>query len=458
MEYKEFLQKKSVEDVPSGIEVELDSLNKNLFPFQRAIVRWALKRGRAGVFLNTGLGKTIIQLEWANVIHNHTGKNVLILSPLAVAEQFVREGKKFGIDVNHVRSNDQIKRGINVTNYEILHKIDCRDFIGVSLDESSILKQFDGKYRTTIIDTFSKTPYRMAASATPSPNDYMELGNQSQFLGIIPYHEMLATFFVHDSKETQKWRLKKHSQNEFWKWMCGWSVNIRKPSDIGFDDDGYILPPLNQNVEIIETMEENDGKLTLSKAKKIRRETIGLKVDKVMEIVKRYPDDEPILIWCGLNDESKELKNRLAAFGAVEVKGSDKPEKKEEYLMGFTNGFVKKMITKPSIAGFGLNWQHCAVQIFCGVDYSFEAEYQAIRRSWRFGQTRPVNVHIVLTNKEQDIMDNVRLKEAAFEKMYSNMVDSMKNFSKGEIVNASKFKDEYNDCFKMLLPDFLKAS
>lgn len=469
MDYTKFLDKKSYEDIPSGLDFSMEEMNPMMFPFQKAVTRWALKRGRAGLFLATGLGKSICQLDWCQKITGKTNKPTLIVAPLAVAEQFCREGEKFGINVNHCRDDSQVKPYcVNVTNYEILHKIDCRKFIGVSLDESSILKQFDGKYRTTIIDTFSKTPYRLAASATPSPNDYMELGNQSQFLGILPYHEMLATFFVHDSGKTQKWRLKKHAENEFWKWMCGWSINIRKPSNIGFDDTGYNLPPLNQHVEVIDTYENMGEKLTLSSSKKIRRNTIDLKVTKVCEIIERYSSNEPILIWCGLNDESKMLLQKLKHLGAVEISGSDKPEKKEWVAKWFSGVFDEKsptgkidgrkiLISKPSIFGFGLNFQNCATQIFCGVDYSFESEYQAIRRSWRFGQKKPVNIHIVLTDQEEPIMVNVKQKEVAFEKMYANMVEHMKYFTKNEIVNASRFKEDYNCDLDIRLPKFLVA-
>ena len=462
MDYKTFLNKKDVEDAPSGLDVDISELNGMMFPFQKAITKWGLKRGRAAVFLNTGLGKSLVQLDWCRLISEKTNKPTIIITPLAVAEQFMREAEKFGIKANHIRDNKDVINGINITNYEILHKIDCRQFVGVALDESSILKQFDAKYRTTIIDTFSKTPYRLSASATPAPNDYMELGNQAQFLGVLSYHEMLATFFVHDSGQTQKWRLKKHAEDEFWKWMCGWAVNIRKPSNIGFDDTGYNLPPLNQHLEVIETMEENDGKLTLSMAKKVRRQTVEMKVDKVVEIVNKYDKDEPILIWCGLNDESKMLMQKLKHLGAVEVKGSDSHDKKEhaaKWCSGAIPSLNRKiLISKPSIFGFGMNFQECATQIFCGVDYSFEGEYQAIRRSWRFGQKKPVNIHFVLTNKEESIMDNVRAKEQAFEKMYSNMVEHMKEFTKQEIVNSTKFQEEYNDDLKMIIPEFLKAA
>lgn len=469
IKYEDFLNKKSVEDVPSGFDIPESELNDKMFPFQRAIVKWALKRGRAAIFANTGLGKSLMALEWAYQVCKHTGGNVIILTPLAVAEQFIREGEKFGIQANHAREQSDIKPGINIINYEMLHKIDCRNFQGVCLDESSILKNFDGKYRTTIIDTFSRTPYRLAATATPAPNDYMELGNHSQFLGILSYHEMLSTFFVHDSGETQKWRLKGHAENEFWKWMCGWAVNIRKPSNLGFSDEGYNLPPINYHYDIIETFSEDNSKLTLASARKIRKSTIQEKVEKTLEIVAKYPN-EPILIWCGLNEESKMLMSKLSQFGAIEIKGSDKTEKKEwvaRWFAGLEPMFNSKfsgdqpnrkiLISKPSIFGFGLNFQPCSKQIFCGVDYSFESEYQAIRRSWRFGQTKPVEVHFVLTSGEESIIENVKEKERKFEQMFSNMIEHMKEISKREIFNATKFTAKYNNQLNMELPKFLAA-
>lgn len=473
--YQEFLASKRIEDVVCGFKVDPATLNKNLFPFQRAIVAWALQRGRAGIFASTGLGKALMALEWANQVYLETGKNVIIVTPLAVAEQTKREGEKFGIKSRVIKctadlyntgneedeessvEGDEPKTftGINICHYEVLKNIDCREFVGVALDEASILKNYTGSVRSMIIDTFSRTPYRLSLSATPAPNDYMELGNQSQFLGILSYHEMLSMFFIHDSGETQKWRLKGHAREEFWKWMCSWAVNIRKPSDLGFSDDGYNLPELFVHHEIIPTELEKKDRLSLQDASKLRRETIDLKVERCRQIVESDPENY-WLIWCGLNDESKKLTN--SNLGAVELKGSETMAKKEEKLLAFTDGKIKKLVTKPEIAGFGLNWQHCNRQVFCGVDFSFEAEYQAIRRSWRFGQDKEVYVHIVLTDAEAAILENIKNKEDAFHEMFRNMALHMKEESQKEIVKASKMEDGYAPNKNMVVPMFLEAA
>lgn len=485
--YEEFLASKRIEDVVCGFKVPPAELNQNLFPFQRAIVGWALQRGRAGIFASTGLGKALMALEWANQVHKFTGKSVIIVTPLAVAEQTKREGIKFGIQSKVIRQTsdifssgeddedvdyealakaagisvtkldetDKAATGINICNYEVLKNIDCREFVGVALDEASILKNYSGTVRSMIIDTFCKTPYRLSLSATPAPNDYMELGNQSQFLGILSYHEMLSMFFVHDSGETQKWRLKGHAREEFWKWMCSWAVNIRKPSDLGYEDDGYNLPTLTIHTEIIPTELEKKERLSLQDASKLRRSTIDLKVAKCKEIVERYPDDY-WLIWCGLNEESKKLTKEIA--GAIELTGSETVKKKEEKLLGFQEQKFKRMVSKCEIAGFGLNYQHCSKQVFCGMDFSFESEYQAIRRSWRFGQKNPVDVWIVVTDAEAPILTNIQSKEDAFHDMFLNMAANMKEESKREIEQATKLEDSYNAVKNMVLPAFLKAS
>ena len=449
-QYLNFINKKKKFDNPVGLDIRLDELNPKLFDFQRYIVRWALKRGRAAVFANTGLGKAFMGLEWARKIHEKTDGDVIFVTPLAVGEQTMREANKFHIPASHVRSQDDIVRGVNITNYEMLHNFDLSKFVGVVLDESSCIKSFDGKTRAMMIDSFSKTPYRLAMSATPAPNDYMELGNQSEFLGILPYHEMLAAYFVHDSSETQKWRLKGHAQDIFWKWMCSWAVNIQKPSDLGFKDDGYILPPIIYHDTFVETGIVGAEKLSFHDAIKYRKKTIEQRAAKVAEVVNA--SDQVWVVWCGLNEEGKSLLHKIT--GSVEIKGSDSWEHKEQTLLDFTNGKIKCLVTKPSIAGFGLNWQHCYNTAYCGINYSFEEEFQSIRRFYRFGQDKNVNVHLVLSDIERPILEVVRQKEARFQEMFEGMVKFMQEETKKEIIEAKLQLGEYTPTVDMTVPQW----
>ena len=424
--YEQFLQAKAVLDPATGLK-NLPSLNSMLFDFQRDIVRWALRRGRAAIFADCGMGKTPMQLEWAR----HIPGNVLILAPLAVSAQTVREGEKFGVAVRYCRAQGQAQPGITVTNYEMLDHFDPAYFTGIVLDESSILKAYDGKTRTRIIEAFAKTPFRLACTATPAPNDYMELGNHAEFLGVMSRVEMLSMFFVHDGGETQKWRLKGHAEAEFWKWLCSWAVMIRKPSDLGYEDGAFILPELvmhEHNVKVTDTL---DGYLfpveaeTLQERIAARRETIAERVSDCAAIVN--DTDRPFLVWCNLNNESEALIRAIQ--GAVEVKGSDALEDKERNLLAFSRGEIRVMVTKPSIAGHGLNWQHCADVAFVGLSDSYEQYYQAVRRCWRFGQTRSVNVHVITAETEGAVVANIKRKEADATRMAENMVEHMKDLN-----------------------------
>ena len=374
---------------------------------------------------------------------------------MAVGGQTVREAQKFKIDVpvHHVRTQDEVRPGINITNYEILHKFDTSDFVGVALDESSCIKAFDGKTRSMIIDYFSSTPYRLAMSATPAPNDYMELGNQSEFLGILPYHEMLSAYFVHDSSETQKWRLKGHAQDVFWKWMCSWSVNIQKPSDLGFEDTGYDLPPLNYINHFLPTGHEKSDKISFKDALKFRKLTTDARTTETARLINN--SKEIFVVWCGLNEESKQLKMKI--LNSVEIKGSDSVEHKEKALLDFAAGKIKCLISKPSITGYGLNWQHCHNTVFCGINYSFEDEYQAIRRFYRFGQEKEVNVHFVLADVEEPILEIVKGKESKFRNMFENMVKFMQEETKKEIVEAKLQTAEYNPQVNIEIPNWIAA-
>ncbi len=436
---------------PVGFHVNRDTLHPSLFDFQRDIVRWALRRGRAAIFAGTGLGKTRMQIEWAMNVHRLSGGDVLMLAPLAVAAQTVREGAALGYEITMCRSQDDVRPGLNITNYELLHKFVPLKFMGIVLDESSILKSFTGKTRTELIASFAFTPYRLACTATPAPNDYMELGNHAEFLGIVSRTEMLSTFFVHDGGETQKWRLKGHAEEEFWRWVASWGVMLENPSDLGYPDDGYILPPLNIHDIVIEV--PGEAAKTLSKRQRARKETVTERVAAAAEIVNAT--DRPFLVWCDLNVESEMLA--AAIPNAVEVKGSDKPAFKEQAMLDFAAGKIRVLITKPSIAGFGMNWQHCADMAFVGLSDSFEQVFQAIRRCYRFGQTRPVNAYLITTSREGAVADNIKRKEADFRRMIEEMVKHTKGITSEAVRQADRDMAEYNARKQLIIPSWLRS-
>jgi len=454
-DYNAFLAAKRITSPPVGFDVALDTINSLLFPFQRDIVRWALRRGRAAIFADCGLGKTPMQLEWAHHVSEHTDRPVLILAPLAVSQQTAREGAKFGIGVTVCASQDGVRSGINITNYEKLHHFDPSVLSGIVLDESSILKAYDGSTRTAIIEAFNRTPYKLACTATPAPNDHMELGNHAEFLGTMSRVEMLSMFFVHDGGDTSKWRLKGHAESEFWKWVCSWAVMMRKPSDLGYEDDGFILPPLNLHSLIVEG-EAPEGYLfpveaqTLIERRAARRASLGARVEACAELA--MASDEPWLIWCDLNAEGDALEKIIP--GAVQVAGSDTPEFKERAMLDFAAGVIRVLITKPSIAGFGMNWQHCPNVAFVGLSDSYEAFYQAIRRCWRFGQTRPVQCHIITSEAEGAIVANIRRKERDAIKMAEGMVKHMSTINAQELRGTQRETTEYGASQAMRLPEW----
>lgn len=458
MNYDEFLRKKEFKIETSGFDVDKEKLHETLFDFQKDIVKWALKKGKAAIFAGTGLGKTIMQLEWSRQVFNHTKRNVLILAPLAVASQTVREAAKINLSVSHVRQDQDITDGINIANYEILHKLDLSRFGAIVLDESSILKSYTGKVRTMIIESFKHTPYKLACTATPAPNDHMELGNHSEFLGIMSRTEMLSMFFVHDSGETQKWRLKGHAENKYWEWVASWAVLLQKPSDLGYEDGKYNLPPLNM-YEVIVEVEPAEGQLiptfaqTLQERREARRNSLKERVGKAIELANST--DEQFLVWCDLNVESEMLTKGIN--GAVEVKGSDKPEHKEKAMLDFADGKIRALVTKPQIAGFGMNWQSCRNMVFVGLSDSFEQVFQAIRRCWRFGQGKEVNVYIVISEQEGAVLENIKRKEVDFEKMVDGMVKFTKRITENNIKSTVVEKTEYQARMKMKLPAFLKG-
>lgn len=422
VDYQEFLARKREVAQPCGFEPE--NLNPFLFDFQRDIVKWACRKGRAAIFADCGMGKTIMQLSWADQICKSKGGRVLIVAPLAVSAQTCREGQMFGIEVNRCRTAADMVDGINITNYEMLDHFDGVELSGVVLDESSILKSYTGAIRNQIISMFKFTPFKLACTATPSPNDFMELGNHSEFLGVMDRTEMLAMFFIHDGGDTSKWRLKGHASGIFWDWVASWACMITKPSDLGYDDGDFELPPLDVQTHIIDSGLSQEGRLfavteiTLSAQQKARRDTVQLKADAIAQYVNS--SDDSWLIWCDLNAESEHLAHSIP--DAIEVRGSDTNEHKEDAMLGFADGKYRVLVTKPSIAGFGMNWQHCHKVAFCGMSHSYEQFYQAVRRCWRFGQDYPVDVHVFVTDLEQSIVSNVLRKKDDNEDMRLEMV------------------------------------
>lgn len=459
MSYEQFLKNKEFQNVASGFDVEREKLHEMLFDFQKDIVKWALKKGKAAIFAGTGLGKTLMQLEWARQVHEKTGNNVLILAPLAVASQTVREAKKIDLSVTHIRQDKKVTDGINITNYEQLHNIDLTNIGAVVLDESSILKSFTSRTREQIIDTFKNTGYKLACTATPAPNDHMELGNHAEFVNVMSRTEMLSMFFVHDAGQTQKWRLKGHAEDKFWEWVASWGVMITKPSDLGYDDGAYDLPPLNMK-EIIVEGEANEDELvptfaqTLMERRRARRDSLHERVEKAAELV--HSTDEQFLIWCDLNAESELLTK--AIDDAVEVKGSDTALHKEGAMLDFADGSIDRLVTKPLIAGMGLNWQNCRNMVFVGLSDSFEQVFQAIRRCWRFGQDREVNVYIVISEQEGAVLENIKRKEKDFEIMQDGMIKFTKTINAENIKSTTVEKTDYKPSKQMKLPDFLKGA
>lgn len=454
--YADFLARKAIIDPMTGLSGDI-LLPELMFPFQRDITQWACRRGRAAIFAGTGLGKSLMELAWADAIHRETGKDILHLAPLAVTAQMAREADKFGIVARQVRKQSECLAGTNITNFQKLDHFDLSQFGGVILDESSILKSTDGHYRTWLIEQCAQLPFRLAATATPAPNDFMELGNHAEFLGVMSYTDMLATFFTHDGGETQKWRLKGHAENDFWRWMASWAVMIRKPSDLGYDDTGYDLPPLTYHQHVLPAAEEAfAGSLfvemagTLQERLAVRRETIIPRVNLAASLT---PADGPFVWWCHLNAESEALAKAIP--GAVELRGSDKEADKERKIIDFGDGNIEKLITKASLAGFGLNWQHCHRTGFVGMNDSFEQMYQSIRRFWRFGQTMPVDVDLISEEREGAVVANIRRKEADNDRMMAGMVMHMRDLSTKAVRGTLRDTPNYNPTQPIIVPKWI---
>lgn len=432
MDYNEFLARKALRVEAVGFDALPFAVD--LFPFQRDIVALACKLGRFCIWADCGMGKTAMQLEWARQVCEYTGGRVLILAPLAVSHQTVREAEKFGIDgvAFAARPGDTDAR-IVVTNYQKLSHFDPAQFVGVVLDESSILKAVDGKTRSEILAAFSWTPYRLACSATPAPNDFMELGNHAEFLGVMTREEMLAMFFVHDGGDTSQWRIKGHAQGKFWEWVCTWAVTIRKPSDIGYDDGAFQLPPLTMHDRVvhtpIEALTDENGQrglfaqqaLSLGDQRAVQRASLELRVAEAVTLANQPGQ---WIVWCHLNDESSALAAQID--GAVEVSGGDTDEHKESAMLGFQRGDIRVLVSKASICGFGMNFQNCHQVVFVGLSHSYESFYQAIRRCWRFGQNSPVDAYVVYDWAEGAVVENLRRKERESGEMAERMVEIMR--------------------------------
>lgn len=432
MSYAEFLAAKQKRAAAVGIEPgELSPLLK---PFQKWCTEWALRQGRAALFQGCGLGKSWQAIEWAHAVAWHTLKPVLILTPLAVAAQFEREAAKMGRCVTYVREPSDIAMGPNVvvTNYDRLDKFESvvSALGGVVLDESSILKAFDGKTRTRLIEVFSATPYKLCCTATPSPNDPVELGNHAEFLGVMRHVDMQQRFFEHDAGDTGNWVLKGHARKAFWRWVATWAICLNKPSDIGFDDTGYDLPPLewHEHVVTVSAVASEEKQLsfaatyeaaTLGEQRTVRRESMAERVAKAAEIVNS--DREQWIVWAALNPESEALTK--AIDGAIEVTGSQSADEKEARIMQFLDGKARVLVSKKDIIGFGINAQCCSRQLDTGVDHSFEKLYQAIRRSYRFGQNRAVQFHQIRTSADGSVVANLRRKQEEFNAMHRSMVE-----------------------------------
>lgn len=462
MKYSDYIYKKLAMYEPVGLDVSVSGEQYGLFDHQKALVQWGVKKGRCAIFADTGLGKSRMQLAWADIVHKQTGGDVLILAPLAVAEQTRREGSEIGVSVNRCNSADEVQPGINITNYEKIHRFDCSRFKAVILDESSVIKHHTAKTFSLLAELFARTPYKLCATATPAPNDWTELGTHAEFLGVCSRTEMLAEYFIHDAAKTQDWRLKGHAKDLFWKWVSTWGAMVRKPSDLGFDDGRYNLPTLNvQEHHVLASMEDamERGFLfpmeagEMSERRQARKSSLEDRVNACAEIVNG--NDRPWIIWCDLNAEGEAL--RAAIPDAVEIAGSHDSDVKEKRLMEFSDGKIRVLVTKPSIAGWGLNWQHCRDMAFVGVTDSFEAYYQAVRRCWRFGQTMPVNVHIFASEAEGSIVANLKRKERDANAMGEALSQQTRASVQEQVLGAARTTNTYKAESKIQIPAWLQT-
>lgn len=454
-DYAQFLDRKRFRIADAGKTVANDVLHPRAFEYQRDITKWALRKGRAAVFVDTGRGKTLIELDWAR----NAADRSLYVAPLAVAKQTVREAAKFGIDATYARCEEEAPaHGITACNFEMMQHFDPNKWGAVVFDESSRIKSFSSKTRNQCIEFARPIPFRLPASATPAPNDFMELGNHAELLGVMSRTEMLSMFFVHDGGSTSEWRLKGHAEEEFFKWLGTWAVTMRMPSDFGYDDGAFILPPMHIHHHMIETPQTSNDSLfsgealTLTDQRRSKRSSLQMRVETLAELANST--NEPWVIWCELNDEGDALENAISE--SVQVAGSDTLEQKESRMLGFADGSIRVLISKSSICGFGMNWQHCANVGHVGITHSWEQWKQANARCWRFGQTRPVNVHMVYADTEAPIMRNLERKGKDADRMMDAMIRQMQ--SGHELVSTRRETVDYSPRLQMALPDFLTGA
>lgn len=462
--YQSFVCHKLSTVPPTGLTSGF-SLPGSLFPHQSALTAWALRRGRAAIFADTGLGKSRMQLAWADAVRSRAGVSVLILAPLAVAAQTVAEGVELGVQVQHCRDGSEVdfSRGprIFITNYDRLHRFDPSMFGGVVLDESSCIKHHDSKTLRTLLTAFRDTPFKLCATATPAPNDWVELGTHAEFLGICTRAEMLAEYFTHDGGDTSVWRLKGHARHIFWRWVSSWGAMIRKPSDLGFDDGAYNLPALHLHEHSVDFEMPLNGMLfaaeaqTLSERRQARRESLADRVNACAAMVNGEPD-EPWIVWCDLNDEGNALT--AAIPGSIQIAGADSIEVKEQRLADFAAGRARVLVSKPSVCGFGLNWQHAARMAFVGVTDSYEAYYQAVRRCWRFGQNREVHVHIFASKAEGSVVANLKRKEREAGEMAESLGAETHDAVMAEVVGLKRETNSHHAAQRVAVPAFLEAA
>ena len=454
-DYRSFINARK--QVANGYGFKSKNLNQLMKKHQSVAVEYATDKGRASLFLDTGLGKSFCELEFARLCAEETGKPSLILTPLAVAGQMVREGEKFNIEARQIREQNEVGAGIMVSNYERLKGLDLDCFGAVVLDESSILKSFGGATRKRLIEAFKNTEYRLCATATPSPNDHMELGNHAEFMGVMRQQEMLSKWFINDtSTASQDWRLKGHAVEDFWAWVASWSRCATLPSDLGGDDTGYILPEIDRNIHTVDrdiTLDVEEGMLfaipemSATSFHKEKRLTLEPRCEKAAELANH---DEPVTVWCETNAESAMLAKMID--GAVEVHGSLSPDEKERRLLDFADGRYRAIVTKPKLAGFGVNWQHCAHAVFASISFSYEQHYQAVRRSHRFGQSQTVRNDIVISDTENTVWEAVNLKSQKHKEMKARMANAMKAAQ-----SQSETRVKYERPTDLAFPEWIRA-
>ena len=466
MDYQQFIASKRVQTSSHGFDVSLDAVNQHAWEWQKRVIQWGLKRGRAAYFLDTGLGKTLSQLAWAEHVCKETGGRVLLHCPIGVRTQTKGESEKFNIGCDVVVADDDSKlpsSGIVIANYEKLHRFDTTKFDGVVLDESSILKSFTGVTKRALCSSWSHAEFRLACTATPSPNDHMELGNHAQFLGVMNSNEMLSRWFYNDTMQAGGYKLLPHGEEDFWDWVASWAACVSLPSDIGGSDEGYILPELTRFDHTVVVDDDTpeagalfhvDRELTATTVHKEKRRSTADRAAKVAEIVAAEPD-EFWLIWCDTDYEADALASLIP--DSVNLKGSDKESAKESKLSGFSNGTIRRLITKPTVAGFGLNWQHCCRMAFIGLSYSYEQYYQAVRRCWRFGQKRAVHAHVVMAEGEAVILKTNERKQAQHQQMQAAMRAAI-NKTHDLAVTGNKRLKPFNGLQTLKAPSWLSKN